>query len=636
MTWHIKPEHWCPLDNFELERPGAVDTVKSYSNCYVIAGPGAGKTELLAQRASYLLQTSLCAAPQKILALSYKRDARRAIEERVIRRVGREFSGRFASMTYDGFAKSLVDRFRLALPQEYCPIPDYHIILSRSQLMDTYEKIRIAGNLPCLARGYLVKIFDTGIGELPPCSSDKAQALVGKIWQLMLTGDSTGASYLNFPMITVLAEYLVRFNTQIKRALNATYSYVLLDEFQDTTAAQYRLLKTCFWKQNTVLTAVGDRKQRIMVWAGADREAFQKFEKDFHAVEKKLLMNYRSAPRLVAIQRLIAQKITGKPFEARPVEKWNEDDGVCEVWLFDNPEQEANEIGKNVRIWLMEQNLQPRQLCVLARQRVDIYGKQLFDTLKAEPVLARNEEKYQDLLVEECSRIILDVLSLALSESGARTCTNTIRIINLAHGIDSNVEDYAKLRCIEVEFREFLDQLKKSFGNVDSNDKLKEKLWQIMEYVGLKTLKNVFLQYKNGDYLKHVITRLSVLLWDEYSHYSGWGKALASLRGEYSIPVMTIHKSKSLEYDTVIFLGLEDDAFWNYNRNPDEEMCSFFVALSRAMRQVIFTFSMSRENPQTSSRERQYWTKIKDLYSILGESQVATIRDFRKNTRADN
>nr|WP_261769622.1 3'-5' exonuclease [Paenibacillus xylanexedens] len=66
----------------------------------------------------------------------------------------------------------------------------------------------------------------------------------------------------------------------------------------------------------------------------------------------------------------------------------------------------------------------------------------------------------------------------------------------------------------------------------------------------------------------------------------------------YSIPVMTIHKSKGLEYDTVIFLGLEDDAFWSFNTQKIEDMCAFFVALSREKKQCFFTFSASRETSQ--------------------------------------
>jgi superfamily I DNA/RNA helicase len=636
MSWYTEPGDWCPLNNLELEEPDGVDVVQSDFNCYVVAGPGAGKTELLAQRASFLLQTDSCSTPQRILALSYKRDARRAIEDRVRKRVGRELSGRFVSMTYDGFAKSLLDRFRLALPKGYRLVSDYRILLASSQFLEVYERLRKGTSVPRLAKDYLKRTFDTNIDELPPGSDNRAQITIGKIWQMMLTENTESTSYVNFSMIAALAEYLIRLNAQIKKALNATYSYVLLDEFQDTTRVQYRLLRTCFCKQDTVLTAVGDHKQRIMTWAGADRRVFQRFEDDFSAVRKKLLMNHRSAPRLVTIQRLMAQKITGKPFQAKPAKRWNEDDGICEVWLFDTPEQEAAEIRNRIRCWISLEEIQPRQICVLVRHSVEVYGRHLFDVMKDDPVPARNEGLYQDLLEEECSRIILDVLSLVFSRRGEKTCSDTIMIINLARGVDASVEDYSSLRRIEGEFGTFLSELKDSFCDVDSHDKLEKNFWRILSYIGLGALKSVFRQYKRGTYLEEVVAKLSRLLWFEYSDYSRWDKAIASLKGEYSIPAMTIHKSKGLEYDTVIFLGLEDDAFFNYARQRDEEMCSFFVALSRAMRRVIFTFSRLREGSQTSSYETQSWKQIKELYSVLDESEVARIRDFRRSSRTNN
>ena len=54
---------------------------------------------------------------------------------------------------------------------------------------------------------------------------------------------------------------------------------------------------------------------------------------------------------------------------------------------------------------------------------------------------------------------------------------------------------------------------------------------------------------------------------------------------------MTIHKSKGLEYHTVIFMGLDDSASrWNYKRDPEEGRSTFFVAFSRAKQRVLFTF----------------------------------------------
>lgn len=106
---------WSPLDGIELET-AAYETVIGNRNCYVMAGPGAGKTELLAQRASYLLQTGTCHKPRRILALTYKKDATKNIADRVGKRVGRELSTRFVSMTYDGFAKTIFNQFLFVLP----------------------------------------------------------------------------------------------------------------------------------------------------------------------------------------------------------------------------------------------------------------------------------------------------------------------------------------------------------------------------------------------------------------------------------------------------------------------------------------------------------------------------------------
>ena len=111
----IKHQDWLPSDNLELES-NALDVVKSLSNSLVMAGPGAGKTEMLAQRASYLLETNTCKYPRKILAISFKRDASYNLNERVGRRCGDELGKRFDSHTFDSFAKQILDRFKKALP----------------------------------------------------------------------------------------------------------------------------------------------------------------------------------------------------------------------------------------------------------------------------------------------------------------------------------------------------------------------------------------------------------------------------------------------------------------------------------------------------------------------------------------
>lgn len=110
----MQTAEWTPVDGFDLEK-ATLEAVKSDYNLLVTAGPGSGKTELLAQRASFLLETATCVHPRKILAISFKRDAAKNLHERVTTRCGSALAKRFVSLTYDGFAKSLLDHFWKAL-----------------------------------------------------------------------------------------------------------------------------------------------------------------------------------------------------------------------------------------------------------------------------------------------------------------------------------------------------------------------------------------------------------------------------------------------------------------------------------------------------------------------------------------
>ena len=98
----VEQNKWVPCDGIELEK-NADFVARSQDNILVVAGPGAGKTELLAQKASYLFQTNICSEPQKILAISFKKDAAENLKKRVAKRCGKEVENRFISMTFDAF-----------------------------------------------------------------------------------------------------------------------------------------------------------------------------------------------------------------------------------------------------------------------------------------------------------------------------------------------------------------------------------------------------------------------------------------------------------------------------------------------------------------------------------------------------
>ena len=73
-----------------------------------------------------------------------------------------------------------------------------------------------------------------------------------------------------------------------------------------------------------------------------------------------------------------------------------------------------------------------------------------------------------------------------------------------------------------------------------------------------------------------------------------WAEVVNSFDGIDQVPLMSIHKSKGLEFHTVIFFGLDERSWWNFEPDDSEEMRAFFVAFTRAMQRVFFTSCSGR------------------------------------------
>lgn len=624
----MSPLDWKPVNDLNLEEK-ALETVKSSRNYCVTAGPGAGKTELLAQRACFLLQTNTCARPRKILAISFKKDAAKNLAERVRKRCGDELAQRFVSLTYDSFAKGILDHFRKALPNDYRPSQDYEIIFKRNE--DIYNQyFSSLETFPDLIlnaeeRQYW-KYLTVEKLPLRHGSNWDLDELTFRVWMNCLRGRTEKPSRLTFSMISRLSEFLIRENEKIHTALVLSYSHVFLDEFQDTTTNQYDLIKTCFFDTNTILTAVGDEKQRIMVWAGADVEVFNKFKDDFKAETCELLMNYRSAPRLVEIQKKLIENISSDDNNISAHESWDDEDGVCEIWNFKNSQIEAEVLSSEIKKWIDDDGLNPNDICIIVKQKLDEYCDKLIDEMMAKyGVKIQNENKLQDLTSEECVRILLDVIMCAFSKSAKEEWLNTRELKKLMKSFSLDEElDYEKLRLFDKEFNLEIEKIEKLFVDITNEIELKSGLYEIINFFSKEKFLNHYPQYKQGTFFDKQIDDLSKYLWKEFELCSDWVESVESLRGKDSIPLMTIHKSKGLEYNTIIFIGLENEAFWNFRKQPEEDTCAFFVAFSRAKVRVIFTFCESRPN----NRYPGSISDITSLYNMLYESGLVETRDY--------
>ncbi|MEI7819516.1 MAG: ATP-dependent helicase [Verrucomicrobiota bacterium] len=622
----IKPDAWQPRGVTRLE-PAALEAVRDDTNSIVVAGPGAGKTELLAQRASYLLETGLCPAPFRILAISFKRDAARNLRDRVERRCGTELARRFESYTFDAWAKGLLDRFRLALPPNYRPTADYVIDLKfayeqplRTRLLSFCEDVGVGTDK--VHGADVVKFFREAIAGLAinpvstPASGTKL-ALAIALWQSAL--HSGVRSALAFPMVGVLAELLLRENPPLLKALRNTYRFVFLDEFQDTTGSQYRLLHTGFHGSRAVVTAVGDNKQRIMLWAGAQVGVFDAFTANFVAHRHGLVMNYRSAPRLVAIQHHIIAALDPNSPSPQAADDGTEDEGECRLLQFNDDGREAEYLADLITDWIRSDGLNPMDICILARQQPDIYTAALRTELATRGVACRVQNEFQDLLSEPLTVATIDALRVCVGgrapENWANLCALTLRL----RGCDgSDVE----ARVIIQSLSTHLSALRPHLLAAATDTAVASIIRGLLAFFDEATFRRLHEQYLQSEFLNQTIEALARYLAYYRGENTNWSVALNAFVGIDCVPVMSIHKSKGLEYHSVVLLGLEDYPFRGIRTGDGEEECNFFVAFSRAKKRVLFTTADRRTNHYGTKAQGR--NDVGRFYELLALGGVPT------------
>jgi superfamily I DNA/RNA helicase len=135
-----------------------------------------------------------------------------------------------------------------------------------------------------------------------------------------------------------------------------------------------------------------------------------------------------------------------------------------------------------------------------------------------------------------------------------------------------------------------------------------------LNFLGRRNLTSLSPTYRQGDGFEKVIAGATVHLEASSQEAPDWAGALDMYEGTHAVPLMTIHKSKGLEYHTVIFVGLDDGAWWSFANDAIEATAGFFVAFTRAKQRVVFSYCPSRGDRK----------KIAALYGLLSAAGVKT------------
>jgi superfamily I DNA/RNA helicase len=591
----VRPEDWEPQGVDDLEDRAWEALREVNRSVCITAGAGAGKTEFLAQKAAYLLQTGLCPAPKRILAISFKRDAAATLADRVKLRCPDEQARRFVSLTFDAFTKGLVDQFRMALPEPYRPPSDYQISFpTRAILTDFFQRAEINDvNAQTLERWLSQRRLLDEAQEFP----NRALEVLETYWQDQYHGGA--AAYLTFPMINRLAEYLIRRNVRIRRVLRMTYPVVFLDEFQDTTRAQFELLMRAFDPATAVLTAVGDDKQRIMGWAGALPNSFELFTQHFAARPIALLLNWRSHADLVAIQHVIASRIDPDVEEAVARGQRKVDGEVSAIWQFDDKETEVNVLATWIADEVERDVMQPDEVAILVRNYADAIEEELTEAFRDRGLTLRNlarnigEISIQDLLSEELTEILFPFLQLGATRRNSAAWSNAQDIMRR---LESPLEeDEVALQRLSDKAAEIARASRSYMAHHAAEPgRARPLIGELIDLIDERTIRQSTPSYhRQADY-DRVREGLILLLDEVLLDADDWQDALDRFEGRGQVPLMTIHKSKGMEFHTMIFLGLDNQSWWSLKPNAGEELNSFFVAFTRAKQRAFFSSCAER------------------------------------------
>ncbi len=585
----VRPEDWIPQGIHELEDRAWEALRETDRSVCVTAGAGAGKTEFLAQKAAFLLQTGICPAPKRILAISFKRDAAETLSARVRKRCSENQARRFVSLTFDAFAKGLVDQFRMAVPPQYRPPANYEIALPTK---DAFNDFLMRARMFDLSAQKLERIITAiRIGDADQGVPANLQSAFDAYWNDQLHRLDT--AYLTFPMINRLAEYLVRANRRIHAAIRMTYPVIFLDEFQDTQHAQFELLTSAFNKDHNVITAVGDDKQRIMGWAGAMPDGFEVLTHQFDAKPISLLLNWRSHADLVAIQHVVAQSIDPNVEHAVARGKRTIDGDVCAIWDFESEEEEI----KGLAGWISEQveyQVPAHEMAVLVRNQPGRLENELGPALAQLGLPLRNLARnvgaiaIQDLLSEELTEILLPLMRLGAEKRNPEAWSSAQEQLRKLESIP--LEDELGLQKSAVRIEAIVKSIRAYVSShaPDASNAI-GAVTLLIQQIGEAVIRRATPSYaRNADFAR-VREGFELLLSECLMDADSWSDALDRFEGRNQVPLMTIHKSKGMEFHTIVFFGLDSKSWWSLTPNKPEEMNSFFVALTRAKQRAFFT-----------------------------------------------
>lgn len=566
----------------------------------IIAGAGAGKTKTLTTKIAYLIEEN-DALPSNILAITFTNKAAKEMKDRIIRLIG-SIGYQIQTSTFHSFGlKLLKENYeRLGFDKNFVIMDsDDSLTIVKKILkdMDLDPKIynpRAIRNKISSCKNELISPKAYSRYTVSPY--EEIVCKVYEKYQEKLMKNNA----VDFDDLLILPIKLFEENKDILEKYQEQFKYILIDEYQDTNEAQYKLTKMLSEKYR-LITCVGDDSQSIYSFRGANYKNILNFEKDYKDAKTILLeQNYRSTSYILnAANDVIKNNKMKKEKnlwtsrgEGNKVKYYRALSESDEAYYVVKGIKQAISNGDNYDdiAVLYRTNAQSRNLEeAMLKENIPyrVVGSFYFYSRKEiKDLLA-----YLRLIYNEKDNIsLLRVINTPKRGIGLKTIENLTKKAD-----EENISIYEAITSgKELEFKKIIEKLKEVSENVTLTELIDkiltgtgikeelEKEEDITSEVRLENLEEFKSITKSFEEREGLISLEDFLL--EIS--------LVSDAEEYKddtnrVSLMTVHSVKGLEYKDVFIVGMEEGIFPHMNSlmessEIEEERRLAYVAITRA------------------------------------------------------
>jgi DNA helicase-2/ATP-dependent DNA helicase PcrA len=609
----------------------------------VLAGAGSGKTRVLTHRVAYIIEQGL-AAPDEVLAITFTNKAAQEMKERVALLVGPE-SRRMWVSTFHAFCARVLrshapklgyksgftiydaaDQVRLVKrciveldkdPKRFNP-RQFHNQISdaKNRLLDADEYLR-------RTEGYLAE----NVAE------------VYRLYQQRLYENNA----LDFDDLIMQTVALLELFSDVRERYQQRFKYIMVDEYQDTNHAQYRLINILADKHKNIC-CVGDDDQSVYSWRGADIRNILEFERDYpEARVVKLEQNYRSTRTILdAANAVVVNNASRKPKNL-----WTDGEAGERIRVYTAPDEYAEaryvvaEIerllqsgakGAEVAVFYRT-NAQSRVLeDVLVREGVPyqvVGGVRFYERAEVKDAMA-----YISVIANPEDSVSLERIVNVPKRGLGATSVGKLREYALREQISlydalaeaerAGLAGKAKSACAGV--RRLFEGWRVAAREIEPS-RLIEAVLEESGYKGELEAENTVESEARLENLEQLVNaareyealnpegRLEGFL-QEQALYSDQD-SLADASG--GVTLMTLHNAKGLEFDHVFVVGMEEGTFPHARsldeQNLEEERRLCYVGITRAMKTLTLTYAKVR----TAWGEREFRLPSRFLSEIPDE-----------------